>query len=65
MVQKVAKTNAGVLSRTAQYRPGEIQYTTAVLNLVDLHSVTKFSTRINLVRLLLNLVTFLALTVCL
>jgi len=41
MVQKVAKTNAGVLFRTAQYRPGEIQYTTAV----DLHSGTKFSTR--------------------
>jgi hypothetical protein len=61
MVQKVAKTNAGVLFRTAQYRPGEIQYTTAV----DLHSGTKFSTRINLVRVVLNLVTFLALTVCL
>jgi hypothetical protein len=64
MVQKVAKTNAGVLFRTAQYRPGEIQYTTAVdLQLYTL--VTKFSTRINLVRLVLNLVTFLALTVCL
>ena len=41
MVQKVAKTNTGMLFRTAQYRLGEIQYTTAV----DLHSGAKFSTR--------------------